>query len=80
MNTLLLITTAVSLVIAAVLGVQLARMLREERRRSDARVQLLSELAGRATAPAAIHDFELRPAAREQATVQDLFHERDEPS
>ncbi|CAN5763671.1 hypothetical protein BH18ACI5_BH18ACI5_09980 [soil metagenome] len=106
MNTVLLITTGVSLVIAAGLGVQFARMLREERRRSDARVHLLSELSGRASAPASVRrpatqpiaappspaaqatvarpapidDFELRPAARESATVQDLFHERGEPS
>jgi len=95
MNTLLLITTGVSLAVAAVLGVMLSRMLREERRRSDARVQLLSELAGRPGAPVAqpsaalqptvsrrstIDDFELRPGTGASAGVQDLFHEHDEPS
>ncbi|MEO5897846.1 MAG: hypothetical protein ABIS06_19340 [Vicinamibacterales bacterium] len=84
MNTLLLITTGVSLAIAAVLGVQLARMLRQERRRSDARVQLLGELAGRQIPPVSarrpVDDCELRPAARHSATGQDLFLERDEPS
>jgi hypothetical protein len=76
MNTLLLIITGVSLTIAAGLGFVLARMVREERRRSAARVQLLSELAGRQAVPAAARPEALQPAA----TVQDLFHEREEPS
>ncbi|MEO6213514.1 MAG: hypothetical protein ABIP65_07800 [Vicinamibacterales bacterium] len=46
MNLFLTTLTGVSLAIAAGIGVLLARMWREERRRSDARVQLLRELAG----------------------------------
>jgi hypothetical protein len=83
MNTFLLIITAVSLASAAALGILLARTMREERRRSAARVQLLSELAGRQSVPPVarqFNDFELRPAAGEIATVQDLFHEREQPS
>ena len=45
MDTLLLSVTGVSLALAAGMGVLLARMVREERRRSDARVHLLEELA-----------------------------------
>ena len=45
MDTLLVSVTGVSLALAAGMGVLLARMVREERRRSDARVHLLAELA-----------------------------------
>lgn len=46
MDTILLTVTGISLALAAGMGVLLARMLRDEHRRSDARVALLSELAG----------------------------------
>ena len=45
MDTVLVIVTGVSLALAAGMGMVLARMMREERERSDARVQLLEELA-----------------------------------
>jgi hypothetical protein len=45
MDVILLTVTGISLALAAVMGALLARMLRDERRRSDARVALLSELA-----------------------------------
>ena len=45
MDTVLVIVTGVSLALAAGMGMLLARMMREERERSDARVQLLEELA-----------------------------------
>ena len=45
MDAILLTVTGISVALAAVMGVLLIRMLREERRRSDARVALLSELA-----------------------------------
>ena len=58
MDTILLTVTGVSLALAAVMGVLLARMLREERRRSDARVALLSELAADPAGPAMRDDVE----------------------
>lgn len=45
MDTLLIVVTGVSLALAVVMGILLARLLRVERRRSDARVQLLEDLA-----------------------------------
>lgn len=89
MDILLVVVTGVSLTLAIVMGALLARTMREEQRRSDARVQLLGELAGsdrpgRAQAPTALGDIEIRPrpAAPQAAVtgVQDLFHEHDEPS
>jgi hypothetical protein len=47
METILATVTVISLALAAGMGVLLARLLREERRRSDARVALLTELAAR---------------------------------
>ncbi len=43
---MLIAVAGVALAIAAGMGVMMVRMLREERRRSDARVQLLTDLAG----------------------------------
>ncbi len=54
MDTVLVIVTGVALALAAGMGMLLARMMREERERSDARVQLLEELAsgsGRTSRP-----------------------------
>ena len=81
MNSYLLALTVISVVITAGFAIVLSRMVREERRRSDARVQLLNGLASRQAAgpartPVAVGDFEMRPAAR-ISTVQDLFHERE---
>ena len=90
MNTFLLISTIGSVALAAALAIVLAGMRREERRRSDARVQLLSSLASpRRPAPASssttahavpgLGDVEMRPGAHRPA-IQELFHERQEPS
>jgi hypothetical protein len=54
MDAMLLTVTGISLALAAGMGVLLARMLRDERRRSDARVALLSELAGEPAAAAVL--------------------------
>ena len=73
MDTILISVTALSLAAAAGMGVLLMRTLRRERRRSDARVELLEQLAtngpeagierppARRRAPV-LDDFELRPA------------------
>jgi hypothetical protein len=45
MDTILVTVTALSLVMAAIMGTLLVRLLHEERRRSDARVALLEQLA-----------------------------------
>jgi hypothetical protein len=64
MDTILLAVTGISLAVAAVMGVLLTRMLRDERRRSDARIALLSELAAEpATAPAPL-DSDAAPRHR----------------
>ena len=47
MDTVLVIVTGVSLALAAGMGMLLARMMREERERSDARVQLLEGTRGK---------------------------------
>lgn len=87
MDSTLAIVSGISLTLAAVMAVLLARMVREERRRSDARVQLLEQLAARQekkraeqTAAARFADIDLRPAAREVTGVHELFHEEHEPS
>lgn len=54
MDTILLIVTGLSLAMAGALAVLLVRMLREERRRSDARVALLQQLAAEPAAAAAL--------------------------
>jgi len=83
MNTLLLTVTVVSLVLAGALAVLLARMVREERRRSEARVALLMDLAGanesRPERVSRFSDLELDPASASPAvaTVGDLFHEHE---
>ena len=45
MDTILVVVTGLSLAMAGAMGALLVRMLREERRRSDARVALLEQLA-----------------------------------
>lgn len=68
MDTMLITLTGLSLILAAGMAVALAGRLREERRRSDARVMLLAELASDAR------------AAHVVAGVGGLFDEHDEPS
>lgn len=80
MDTLLIAVTLASLGIAGALGVLLTRMAREERRRSDARVTLLMDLADsnepRSQTTAHFTDLELHPDSG-SAAVGDLFHEHD---
>ena len=84
MDTILIVVTGVSLTLAAIMGTLLARLLREERRRSDARVQLLEQLAAkraeRVEAAARFADVDLRLVPTEVTGVHDLFHEEPEPS
>jgi hypothetical protein len=84
MDSILSIVTGISLSLAAVMTVLLARMTREERRRSDARVQLLEQLAAKraekAAATARFTDVDVRPAEQEVVGVHALFHEDHKPS
>ena len=84
MDSILAIVTGIALSLAAVMSVLLARMVREERRRSDARVLLLEQLAAKRAEKAAaaqrFTDVELRPAAQDVTGVHELFHEEHEPS
>lgn len=90
MDAILLTVTGISVALAAGMGALLARMLRDERRRSDARVALLSELAAEpaqhkpanSSRTLVFDDFELHPESEEVAGVHDLFiaHEQNEPS
>ena len=83
---MLIAVTGVSLALAAAMGGLLARMVREDRRRADARVQLLEELAagGRGTADVQRPGVSERPVAdlplRPMVTEHALFHEEPEPS
>jgi hypothetical protein len=67
MDAILLTVTGISLALAAGMGVLLARMLRDEHRRSDARVALLSELAAEpGDGPAPAMAVPLRPVLESQ--------------
>jgi hypothetical protein len=86
MDTILMTVTVLSLAMVAGMGALLARMLRDERRRSDARVELLTQLATEGaprrvrpeTSPVA--ELELRPTAPVSVPVSDLFHEHERPN
>lgn len=84
METILIGLTALSLSISIILGVLLARVLREERRRSDARVNLLTQIATADDPPieyrVAVPDFDLRPEEKTSASASTLFAEHDGPS
>jgi hypothetical protein len=84
MNAILITVTALSLSVTALLSVLLVRALREERRRSDARVRLLSELAGldsnRLADPAPFAEVELRPANMGSVEIAALFDHHEAPS
>jgi len=84
MNGYLLALTVVSVVITAGFALVLARMMREERRRSAARVELLNSLSARpgaapARTPVAFGDFDIRPGAP-VAAVHHLFDQREQSS
>ena len=81
METILATVTVISLALAACMGVLLARLVREERRRSDARVALLTGLAAtdEPVAAVSLNDLHFReddpiPAASTPGT---LFAEDD---
>ena len=81
MQYMLIAVTALSAVVAMVMCGIVVRMLRDERRRSDARVEALLEMAGEAAAEAPLQqeDLELNPAAPVIA-VPGLFAEPDTAS
>jgi hypothetical protein len=61
MDSMLIIVTVASLALAAIMGIIVAKLIREERRRSDARAAMLSELASQAIASEdALAEYELR--------------------
>ena len=68
MDTILLTVTGISLALAAIMGVLLARMLREERRRSDARVALLSEMAAEPSQVPSYAEIEVEPARSQRVS------------
>lgn len=74
MDTILITVTGLALALAAGMGVLLARMRREERRRSEARVAMLANAAVRS------RDLELRPASSSAPVSSDLFREHEEGS
>ena len=84
MDTILVTVTALSLGVTALLSVLLVRLLREERRRSDARVRLLTALAGldsgASTSTASFEDLDLRPATTVPVQGGGLFDRHEEPS
>lgn len=85
MDGLLIIVTVLSLAVGLGLGVAAARVLRDERRRSDARTALLSALADHPVASAhtsrvAEPELVLRPAVGDVSGVADLFREPERTS
>jgi hypothetical protein len=85
MDDLLITVTVLALAVALGMGLVAARFLREERRRSNARIALLNELAsdgpaqGTRRTPMSAGDLDLRPAPRHVSGVAEMFVER-EPS
>lgn len=84
METILIGVTALSLTVSVVLGVLLARVLRDERRRSDARVNLLTRLAAaddpRLEPRTAYSDLDVEPDAARPVATSALFAEHDASS
>lgn len=80
MDTILLTVTAISLALAAVMGVILARMLRDERRRSDARIALLSDMAADPAQPQSYAEVESRPAPTRRLNIQPQHEPATKPS
>jgi hypothetical protein len=84
MDSLLIVITVASVALAIVMGMIVAKLFRDERRRSDARVAILAELAGQAELESdALADFDMRDDSLPVAPViaaSDLFAEREERS
>jgi hypothetical protein len=64
MDTVLISVTLISLGLAGAMGVLVAKLLRDERKRSDARMETLIELASEAPEPAATPPLVARAGAR----------------
>ena len=86
MDIVLIAVTGVSLALAAAMGVLLAHMVREDRLRADARVQLLEELAAGGRGADAVRANVLRysdvpsaPAAQDLPLRADRFRARATP-
>lgn len=83
MDAILLTVTGISLALAAGMGVLLARMLRDEHRRSDARVALLSELAAEpGDAPARAVAVPMRPVveSHDRSAMRPVLESQDRPA
>ncbi len=83
MDMVLMAVTALSLSMAAGMAIIVAKLLRDERARSEARVAALGAMAAEPAAAARAtlaDDLELRPESVDLAGVGDLFAERDQPS
>lgn len=82
MDGLLITVTVLSLAVALGLAVAAARVLRDERRRSDARTALLVELADDQLADDFVAEPELvlRPASHDVSGVPELFREPERTS
>jgi hypothetical protein len=95
MDTLLTAVAAVSLAVAAGMGLMLATAVREERRRSEARILALTEMSAEPVVSAPIAsprhravgtsaswgaDVAIRPAGPKAGGVPDLFAERERSS
>jgi hypothetical protein len=95
MDTLLIAVTVISLIVALGMAYGLARLVREERRRSDARVAALTDMSAESVtvpAAAAAHgllpesraisagDVQIRPTATSRPVVGELFVDPERPS
>lgn len=77
MDTILIAVTVLSLALATTMSVVAARMMREERRRSEARVALLSRLAAD---PPRADGARIVAPSQPLTGIGDLFHVEAEPS
>jgi hypothetical protein len=77
MDVVLVSITVVSLALAVAMGAVVLRVLRDERRRSDARVALLTAAARTRDAASESAEFEIRPEP--VTTSHELFDAADEP-
>src|SRR5690606_19037566 len=75
MDTMLVLITGISLALAGVMSLLVWTMMREERRRSDARVAALRDLAGDTVPTTPRHVTADLPLRREGVATPDLFAE-----
>jgi hypothetical protein len=80
MDSMLIVVTAAAVALAASMGILVAKVVSDERRRSHARAALLADLASQAAAEDALADYELQddvlPVAPDVAS-SDLFAARE---